>query len=884
MVSCGLLTLASLVSACGSSGGDAEGSAGQSGSSGAEGGAAGWAASGGLGGGHGGATGGASGASGGSASGGSAGAGAHCGNGTLEAPEACDDGNAVSGDGCELDCSLSPEVITCDTLASTSTTDCEFAPGVDPGLRLKGTVLTPERVYRGGQVVLDAQGKIACVGCGCAQVQASAATVTCPTGVISPGLINLDEHLTYDVAAPVAPATERYEHRHDWRRGLGDHTKLTVTSGNSTAALVWSELRQLMAGTTSVVGYGSAAGLVRNLDVPSQSGIPLTMATESFPLGDSSGATLTSGCAYPSITSADSFAAATAYQFRAGEGIDARAANELRCLSTDGDGGVGLYGTRAAVAGAVAADAPALFAMAATGTGLIWSPRSNLALYGDTVDVRTARGFGIDVSLASQWTPTGSMNLLRELACADSFSRQYLDGALTSRELWLMVTENPAVIAQASSELGALRVGLQGDLVIFDGSTHADYDAVVQAQSKDVMGVFRSGKLLFGLPALVASLRPGAACDALDVCGQSRALCLAEEVGSPLAAISGALSSPYVLTSCGAPPSEPTCVPQRTQPEASVSGSSLYSGELTATDTDGDGLEDSLDDCPRVFNPIRPDQGGVQRDTDGDGLGDPCDPCPLAANTTDCPAPSVDDLDGDGTLNAEDLCPYDYDPEQLDGDQDGHGDACDACPAESNPGTSLCSTSLYALNQGEVALGALRLAEPLIVTAVRATGAYAQVDPSVVGYSGAEYSGIWLQGTTALSVGDVIQITSATAADYYGMRELTQCTVVVEGTGVTVPPLDVSDQGDLNQSPVVSAVQGVLIALADGLVLSVDDVNGTFVVDFGGWTLQVDSELYAASALPAVGDVLTSLQGLAHLSQGTLSVSPRSESDWVLAP
>ena len=46
-----------------------------------------------------------------------------------------------------------------------------------------------------------------------------------------------------------------------------------------------------------------------------------------------------------------------------------------------------------------------------------------------------------------------------------------------------------------------------------------------------------------------------------------------------------------------------------------------FSVPLANPDTDGDGIPDSIDNCPTVANPD-------QRDTDGDGIGDACDPTP----------------------------------------------------------------------------------------------------------------------------------------------------------------------------------------------------------------------------------------------------------------
>ncbi len=71
----------------------------------------------------------------------------------------------------------------------------------------------------------------------------------------------------------------------------------------------------------------------------------------------------------------------------------------------------------------------------------------------------------------------------------------------------------------------------------------------------------------------------------------------------------------------------------------SLGGETFTANQQGAPDADGDGVADSLDNCPSVANP-------GQEDADGDGVGDVCDNCPSVSN------PSQTDTDGDGVGDA----------------------------------------------------------------------------------------------------------------------------------------------------------------------------------------------------------------------------------------
>src|SRR5262249_33660096 len=156
------------------------------------------------------------------------------------------------------------------------------------------------------------------------------------------------------------------------------------------------------------------------------------------------------------------------------------------------------------------------------------------------------------------WTFTGSMNLLRELRCADGFNQSHFGGFFSDEQLWLMVTKNAASLTATDDAIGALAVGLVADLAVFDGRARADYRAVVGAEPSDVVLVLRGAKALYGDASVVGALADG--CDALDVCGASKSACVASELGRNLddlramvGAAGGAGAAAYPLFFCGDP-------------------------------------------------------------------------------------------------------------------------------------------------------------------------------------------------------------------------------------------------------------------------------------------------------------------------------------------
>jgi large repetitive protein len=510
---------------------------------------------------------------------------------------------------------------------------------------LVGDVLTPAAVLSGARVVVDTAGLIVHVGSAqacmsnvdCAAVASGATVINCPDAVISPGLINTHEHITFSQASPHVGTSERYEHRHDWRIGKNGHSKIIVTSPTNADVGTWNELRHLLGGATSIVGSGSRAGLLRNLDVAShQEGLGQTAVRfETFPLGDSDGVSeLAPSCNYSSsMETPASIASTDAFVPHVAEGVDARALNEAVCLGEFNPTNDITLDKTAFMHG-IGLSAADYAHLAERGTGLIWSPRTDISLYGNTAGVTTADRLGVNISLGTDWMVSGSMNLLRELRCASSFNQVYLDGHFADADLWAMVTRNAAVQTATDDVIGTLAAGKVADISVFRKGDRAGYAAVVGAEPEDLVLVMRGGAILYGDASVLDSLPGTETCDSLEICTVQKKVCVQTQTGKTLAEITtAAKTGAYGPVFCGTPTNERTCTPSR---GAVVSGSTVYTGTPSESDPDGDGIASGSDNCPMVFNPVRPVDGGVQADDDEDGDGDVCDPCPVHADTTSC--------------------------------------------------------------------------------------------------------------------------------------------------------------------------------------------------------------------------------------------------------
>jgi len=367
-------------------------------------------------------------------------------------------------------------------------------------LILRGTVVTPGGVIKHGYVGI-VSGRIVSVSDKRPDIFGADTVNT--HGIIIPGFVDVHNHVPWNALPRWTPG-RTFTNRNQWRTDAEflqvvkqpfDH----VGASHFCDMNAWGELRALVGGTTSIMATQPVAcihGIVRNLDFNSGFYGTTELDRERIynvlglpPASDPAGRAAFVGAARFFI--ANPFFEALAIHLA--EGTDAAAVEEFTFMQSQlllNPKGVLIHG--------IPLGASDLQAMAAAGTALVWSPRSNLELYGTTADILAALDAGVEIALAPDWAITGSSNMLDELKVAAQWNRERLGGRLTGRQLVDMVTSVPARIAGVDDEVGAIHAGLRADLLVISGDHNDAYGAVIGANPGDVQLVLIEGVPLYG--------------------------------------------------------------------------------------------------------------------------------------------------------------------------------------------------------------------------------------------------------------------------------------------------------------------------------------------------------------------------------------------------
>jgi hypothetical protein len=145
--------------------------------------------------------------------------------------------------------------------------------------------------------------------------------------------------------------------------------------------------------------------------------------------------------------------------------------------------------------------------------------------------VEEAKRAGVRIGLGSDWSPSGSKNLLGELKVAWLYSKHHLNGLFSARDLVAMATRDAAAILKWQHALGTLETGKRADLIVIAGKTGDPYEALIKAKETDLRLVMINGIGRYGMPSLMKALK--ALGETLRVGGKTRQLFLEQQTGDP---------------------------------------------------------------------------------------------------------------------------------------------------------------------------------------------------------------------------------------------------------------------------------------------------------------------------------------------------------------
>jgi cytosine/adenosine deaminase-related metal-dependent hydrolase len=367
--------------------------------------------------------------------------------------------------------------------------------------------------------------------------------VTGPRTWIYPGLLNLHTHAAYNVLplwhSRKAPFNNRFEWRADadYKREIaGRLTSLRDLPDSDATVAIVSEL-QAIAGGTTVLDRSTrveandlaqpAIVLCRDIGNPPEIGLPAARRVDSIvdyfkPDPSGSGqpvpATESNGTArldnYAAARDAGHLGAVLVHLaegrtgFGSNRGVDPYSRREFEALmhhpSMQDAGRVRAVPFNLVHGCGVDVHNPAhIDFLRDRRISLIWSPVSNLLLYGDTLDAERLRMEGINVALGSDWSPSGSKHVWDEA----KFARRFLSAigsTLSDADIFRMVTVNAAQCLGATTAsgnaLGRVEPGAFADMFLIESPIDSDsaLEVFFSTEDRDVLATIVDGVPIYG--------------------------------------------------------------------------------------------------------------------------------------------------------------------------------------------------------------------------------------------------------------------------------------------------------------------------------------------------------------------------------------------------
>jgi 5-methylthioadenosine/S-adenosylhomocysteine deaminase len=352
-------------------------------------------------------------------------------------------------------------------------------------------------------------------------------------GTIYPGLIDLHDHLSYN-ALQLWDVPKKYTNRDQWAKGdtyrklvTGPMKVLAHTPKYVPAVVRYVEAKALVGGTTTAQGIALSSyagiqrfykGIVRNCEQTDEADLP------------EAGTHISDVEAKDRSKFLKRLKTLDCLLLHLSEGTDEAAREHFLALQSPS----GKWAITDSLAGihCVALEANDFDVLADAGASMVWSPLSNLLLYGETADVGRAKSAGVKMALGPDWSPSGSKNLLGELKLARLVDR--LDGSeLSDFDVLALATRNAAEILGWEKQLGTIEAGKRADVFVVAGDSGDGHAYLFSCGERDVELVLVNGVPRYGASKKMRQLLGEAAAsgETGSVADRARLFYLVHETG-----------------------------------------------------------------------------------------------------------------------------------------------------------------------------------------------------------------------------------------------------------------------------------------------------------------------------------------------------------------
>jgi cytosine/adenosine deaminase-related metal-dependent hydrolase len=127
-----------------------------------------------------------------------------------------------------------------------------------------------------------------------------------------------------------------------------------------------------------------------------------------------------------------------------------------------------------------------------------WCGFSNMFMFNVTCKIRKMINAGVNVTIGTDSSATGSANLLDEIKFDRQLYRKFYGEDLPAKKIFEMVTINAAKAFWMQDRVGSLEEGKLGDILVMKAKKDDPYENLVNAEMKDIELLTLAGTPIYG--------------------------------------------------------------------------------------------------------------------------------------------------------------------------------------------------------------------------------------------------------------------------------------------------------------------------------------------------------------------------------------------------